>query len=112
MENWISIDERLPESGQEVLIYYYDKDYEIHQTYIVEYFEKGDIMDTIIPDKYDTPEKNFLDSLLNPENEIRAPEDGFYIYDGSDMKSPYYKHADVITHWQPLPEPPISGTFH
>lgn len=105
---WIDIKEKLPESGQEVLIYYYDKGYEIHQISIVTYFKKGDIMDTVVPNKYSMLERNLLDALVNPENVIRAPQDGFYIYDSAgNEKSHFRKHADVITHWQPLPEPPM-----
>ncbi len=98
---WVNIKEKLPESGQEVLVYWWDKGAKIHQIYTATYFKENDVMDTVIPDKYDMPEKNLLDALFNPKNEIRAPEDGFYIYDNG-----FRKHAEVITHWQPLPKPP------
>lgn len=104
---WIEIKEKLPESGQEVLVYWWDKELDIHQIHTATYFIKGDVMDTVIPKKYDMPEKNLLDALLNSENEIKAPEDGFYIYDYIDEeRDGFRKHADVITHWQSLPEPP------
>ena len=113
---WINVKDNLPQSGQEVLIYYFDKGYDIHQIYIVTYFKKDAIMDTVINNAYDTPEEKLLDVLFNKENEIKAPEDGFYIYDSAEdrfyiydsvnEKSRYRKHANVITHWQPLPEPP------
>jgi hypothetical protein len=101
---WIEIKERLPESGQEVLVYWWDKGFDIHQIHTATYFKKGGVMDTVIPKKYDMPEKNLLDALFNPENEIKAPEDGFYIYDY--IRDGFRKHADVITHWQSLPKPP------
>jgi hypothetical protein len=102
--NWIEIKEKLPESGQEVLVYWWDTGYDIHQIHTATYFIKGYVMDTVIPNKYDMPEKNLLDALFNPENEIKAPEDGFYIYDY--IRDGFRKHADVITHWQSLPKPP------
>lgn len=101
MRNWISV-ESLPESGQEVLVYYFDKGFDIHQICIVTYFKKGDVMNIAIPNKYDIPEKNLLDALFNKNNEIKAPEDGFYIKENVGFR----KHANIITHWQPLPEPP------
>ncbi|MGS0745572.1 DUF551 domain-containing protein [Syntrophomonas erecta subsp. sporosyntropha] len=36
-----------------------------------------------------------------------VPTEGFYIYDSTNKKNPYRKHANIITHWQPLPEPPF-----
>lgn len=99
MQNkWISIKDRLPESGQEVLVYWYDEPFEVHQMYILTYFKKGCVIDTFINRAEKSPEKRLLDTLFNPENEIKAPEDGFYIYDGD-----WRKHAYIITHWMPLP---------
>lgn len=104
---WVNIKEKLPESGQEVLVYWWDNGFDIHQIHTATYFKKGGVMDTVIPNKYDMPEKNLLDALFNPENEIRAPENGFYIYDYINKeRDGFRKHADVITHWQPLPKPP------
>lgn len=101
MSRWIPVSEMLPESGQEVLIYYYDEGYEIHQTYIVNYFCKGAVMDETVDYSIESPEERLLDSLFNPANQIKAPEDGFYVYE-----SQWRKHANIITHWMPLPEPP------
>ncbi|MGS0745583.1 DUF551 domain-containing protein [Syntrophomonas erecta subsp. sporosyntropha] len=107
MGRWIEVKKELPVNGQEVLIYYFDRDFGIHQMSIVTYFKRGAVMDTAIPNKYDMPEKNLLDALFNPENEIKAPQDGFYIYDSAGSEeSGFRKHADIITHWLPLPEPP------
>ena len=51
--------------------------------------------------------RNLLDALFNPNNEMKASQDGFYIYDSAGSEEARFrKHADVITHWQPLPEPP------
>jgi hypothetical protein len=102
MQNkWIGVKDRLPESGQEVLVYWYDKPYEVHQIHMLSYFKKGDVIDNIIDYREKSPQKRLLDTLFNPNNEIKAPEDGFYIYDGN-----WRKHADIITHWMPLPEFP------
>lgn len=102
MQNkWISIKDRLPKSGQQVLAYWYDKPYEVHQIHMVSYFKKRHVMDTFVNHTEKSPQKRLLDTLFNPNNEIKAPEDGFYIYDGD-----WRKHADVITHWMPLPEFP------
>lgn len=104
---WIDVKDRVPESGQEVLIYYFDSGFDIHQMSIVTYFKRDAVMDTAIPNKYDMPEKNLLDALFNPNNEMKASQDGFYIYDSAGSEEARFrKHADVITHWQPLPEPP------
>lgn len=91
MQNkWISIKDKLPESGQQVLIYWYDEPYEVHQVHLLSYFKKGDVMDISV----DYTEES-------PDNKIKALEDGFYLYDGN-----WRKHADIITHWMPLPEFP------
>lgn len=105
--NWISVKDELPQNGQEILTYYYDKAFDIHQIYTLEYFYKGTVMDYNISNKFESDKLNLLDTILNHDNDIKAPEDGFYIFDNIDGKNcGYRKHADVITHWMPLPEAP------
>lgn len=103
---WISVKDKLPdggEYGQEVLIYYDDIPYEVHQIGILTYFKKGDLMEFDISTNIRNDELRLLDSIMNPINEITANEDGFYIYEGDRG---WRKHADIITHWMPLPDPP------
>jgi len=105
MNSWISVKDDLPESGEEVLTYYFDEGYDIHQISILDYFRKDEVMDEVVDYSIDSPELRLLDSLFNPANQIKAPEDGFYIYDEAEATH-WRKHADIITHWMPLPEPP------
>jgi hypothetical protein len=104
---WININEKLPEGKQEVLAYHSFADE--GQIDILTYFKKDDVME------YDTNtniaffEERLLDSLFNEKNEIKASEDGFYIYDNITGESAWRKHADIITHWMALPEYPIGG---
>mgnify|MGYP000933557816 CR=1 FL=1 len=101
---WIDVKGALPESGQDVLIYFYDGTYEMHQIYIVTYFRQGDVMDNLVSDIDGTEAEIILDTLFNPKNAVIAPVDGFYIYENGC----YRRHSDVITHWMPLPEPPYA----
>lgn len=105
MYGWISVKERLPESGEAVLTYYFDEGYDIHQIGIHDYFRKDAVMDESVDFSIASPEERLLDTLFNSNRQIKAPEDGFYIYEGAREK-PWRKHADIITHWQPLPTPP------
>jgi len=105
MNSWISVKDDLPESGEEVLTYYFDEGYDIHQIGILDYFRKDVVFATAIDCSIDSPELRLLDSLFNPANQIKAPEDGFYIYDEAEATH-WRKHAGIITHWMPLPNPP------
>lgn len=100
--NWISVKEKLPESGQEVIVYYHDEPAEVHQVYLATYFKKGGLIDSLVDYSEKTWEKRLLNTLFNPKHQLKAPEDAFYIYDDG-----WRKHADVITHWMPLPGPPV-----
>jgi hypothetical protein len=89
---WIPCKERFPENKQEVLTYYYDKDWDIHQIDTLTYYHKGEILDN---------------DILNPQKMLIAPRDGFYIIESGSNGNPRYRlHADIITHWMPMPEPP------
>ena len=98
---WINVKEQLPKNEQEVLTFYKWDDDE-PEIGILTYMEKG----TVIGHKSDETIKNFEERLiesLKPENEIIAEVSGFYMYEDKDTMR---KHADIITHWMPLPEPP------
>ena len=112
MEKWISVKDKLPESGQEVLTCYYDDASERHEIGILTYFKMGDVMYTEIDRKTD-PKKNlktWLNNILyNADFQIKAGEDGFYIYEWNEVGDTCCrKHAEIITHWHPLPDPPES----
>lgn len=94
MNQWISIQDKLPESGQDVLVYWWDEPFEIHQIHLLTYWRKGDVMD-----------ESLVGLVSGEEGKILAPEDGFYIYEGNEDR-PWRQHADLITHWMPLPNPP------
>lgn len=106
VSGWISVKERLPENGQEVLTYYFDESYDIHQISILDYFRAGAVMDELVDYSIESPEKRILDVLFNPNRQVKAPEDGFYVNDEAE-ETHWRKHADIITHWQPLPTPPV-----
>jgi hypothetical protein len=99
--NWIKVEDKLPESGQEVLTYYFDKPFELDQINLLTYFKKGAVTDSapLHPD-IDNPEERLLDAIFGGRK-IKAKEDGFYLCEDG-----WRKHADVITHWMPLPEVP------
>lgn len=111
--NWISIKGELPESGQQVLAYFYDTPYEIDQFCTLTYFHKGDALENEMPHterealaktKSD-PADRLLTAIFANRTQC-APENGFYIYDvGPDGYCRWRKHADVITHWAELVAP-------
>lgn len=105
LSGWVSVKESVPESGEQVLTYYFDEGYNIHQIGIHDYFRKDAVIDERVDFSIKSPEKRLLDTLFNPANQIKAPEDGFYIYDEVE-ETHWRKHADIITHWHPLPTPP------
>jgi hypothetical protein len=106
--NWVSVKERLPESEQRILTYWWDKPFEIHQISLLTYYKKGTVIDTKTDrdDSHSLREKLF-NVLYNKDYEIVAQEDGFYISEWDENGDvAYRKHGDFITHWMPLPEPP------
>ena len=100
---WIKIKDELPESKQEVLVYWCDEPFgNIHQIHLLTYFKKGDDIGWEFKDEIANPEARLLDAISNRNNRILAEEDGFYICEGETHR----RHADIITHWMPLPKPP------
>lgn len=98
--NWINTKEALPESNQEVLTYFYDEPYGVDQFQILTYYKKGDKFSC-----EDIANNDLLGQVLGKYDRT-VEEDGFYIYDSVDGdRNKYRKHADVITHWQPLLSP-------
>lgn len=103
--NWINIKDGLPTSDENVLVYWYDAPFGIHQIAMVRYFTKGAVMDNLVDMDEPSTAKRMMDWLFNPDNEIKATQDGFYICDG-DGREIWRRHADCITHWMYLPAPP------
>lgn len=105
---WIPVTERLPYSGEPVLVYWYEPDYEVHQTHICEYYRKGDVVEDEVEPMGDTPDERLLDVVLGGRGNKIIEQNGFYIFDcvdGTGMCK-WRRHSDCITHWMPLPEPP------
>lgn len=97
LNGWVRVEDARPRSGEDVLVYYWDEGYDIHQIEMLCYWRKGDVLNQ---------EDDIFSPLRGEKFEpVLAPADGFYVYEG-DGDAPFRKYADVITHWQPLPQPP------
>lgn len=110
-QRWIPVTERLPYSGEPVLVYWYEPDYEVHQTHICEYYRKGDVVEDEVDPMGDTPDERLLDVVLGGRGNKIIEQNGFYVFDcvdGTGMCK-WRRHSDCITHWMPLPEPPKEG---
>lgn len=91
---WIDINYDKPKNGQEVLVYWHEEDYETEQVHILTYFEKSAVI-----------EDSAVEVILTGKGtKVVAQEDGFYLCENGKWR----KHADLITHWQPLPGAPRS----
>lgn len=107
MNDWVSIKERLPESGERVLVYWYES-LDLHQMHVIDYYKAGDIVDDEVVYQGGTPLERLKDALFGKRGERAIERDGFYIYD-PDIDTglcKWRRHCDCITHWMPLPEPP------
>jgi hypothetical protein len=110
-QRWIPVTEGLPDSGERVLVYWYEPDYEVHQTHICEYYRKGDVVEDEVEPMGDTPDERLLDVVLGGRGNKIIEQDGFYVFDcvdGTGMCK-WRRHSDCITHWMPLPAAPEEG---
>ena len=103
---WIDVNKKLPKSGQEVLVYWYEED--LHQVHILSYFEEGDhfgVEDIDDLDQFSSKVERLLGGIFMKGREVEKT--GFYIYSTNEKGySKYRLHADIITYWMPLPMPP------
>ena len=104
---WIPISERLPESGERVLVYWLEFD-DLHQVHVLAYYCKGEIVRDETHPIDGTPNERLLDVLFGKRGDKAIEQGGFYIYDCVDDTGlcKWRRHNDCITHWRPLPAPP------
>lgn len=111
---WYPVKERLPESGEEVIAYYwyaYDEDDGFPTCVICTYYKAGDILKNEMPykerlnqmaKKASAVEQLF--TLLFETRNVPAERDGFYFYDvNSEGLTEWRRHSDIITHWRRMP---------
>ena len=100
--NWIKVKDALPVSGQEVLVYWDEREsFDCEQYHILIYYKKGDEIYSKDNKEIKNPKVRLLDSMFNEDNKVYAEEDGFYFYIEEGMQ----RHNDSITHWAPLVRP-------
>lgn len=107
-QQWVPVTEDLPKSGERVLVYWYEEDFDLHQVHICEYYRKGDVVtDEVIP-QGGTPEERLLDVMFGGRDKRVIAQDGFYLFDSANDTGlcKWRRHSDCITHWMPLPKPP------
>lgn len=111
---WYPVKERLPESGEEVIAYYwdaYDEDDGHANCIICTYHKAGDILENEMPYKErvkvamsKSTDKERIMSMLFETNNVPAEQDGFYFYDvNGDGLMEWRRHNDDITHWRRMP---------
>jgi hypothetical protein len=111
---WYPVKERLPESGEEVIAYYwnaYDEDDGFPTCVICTYHKAGDILENEMPYKERVAVSmgkatgiERLFSLLFETRNVPAERDGFYFYDvNSEGLMEWRRHNDEITHWRRMP---------
>ena len=89
---WISVDERLPEDGDIVLVYWYNVHCCERDNFSVMRFRKGRTSEEL-------KQADFFRSCDQWGNNKRP-------YDWSDPHGPLSLFGQDVTHWMPLPEPP------
>lgn len=104
-KGWIRLKDATPENGQKVLTYYFDEGDDKDEFSVLGYYKKGTVISTKICREGNSPEERLLKTMFDGEK-IIAEEDGFYMVEPDQNGDiAYRKHADVITHWQPLVGP-------
>lgn len=98
MSEWISVNDRLPESGKDVLLHVTGKDIYSYQYICVGFYAAEN---SIIDDSGDGVASEYDEQT--DEYYLIA---GWYeaIHNWDDYSSIYIE--DRVTHWMPLPEPP------
>lgn len=111
---WYPVSERLPESGEQVIAYYWEE-YDENEGYptcvICTYYKAGDILENEMPYKErlavfmgKATGMGRLFSLLFETRDVPAERDGFYFYDvNGEGLMEWRRHNDVITHWRRMP---------
>lgn len=118
---WYPVSERLPESGEQVIAYYWEE-YDENEGYptcvICTYHKAGDILENEMPyaDKFYKYKERLnqmakkasaveqLFTLMFETRNVPAERDGFYFYDvNGEGLMEWRRHNDVITHWRRMP---------
>ena len=105
-KGWIKLKDATPENGQKVLTYYFDDGDDKDGFSVLGYYTKGTVISTKTCREGNSPVERLLKEIFDGEK-IIAEEDGFYMAaldQNGDIV--YLRHADTITHWQPLVGPP------
>lgn len=107
--NWTSVKDKLPESGERVLVYWYESP-GLHQMDVIDYYKAGDIVDDEVIYQGNTPLERLKDAIFGTRGQRTIEQDGFYIYDSVDDSGlcRWRRHSDVITHWTRI-VPPEEG---
>lgn len=103
MREWINVRDRLPKSGERVLVSFWEESIESYWVTELTYWEENDIMGQLLDSTIQDKKSRFMDYLMGGIEE-RAEESGFYQYLGSHDCT-FYRCKVNITHWMPLPEP-------
>lgn len=105
MSKWISVKDRLPENGQEVLTWKLDtscgENDSFDDYHVLTYYKAGTVIDNEMNMEIESPAERVLDWIFNPTSAIIASKDGFYIFEDG-----WRNVSNCVSHWQPLPEPP------
>lgn len=111
---WNNVNDKLPDSGQRVLAYYYetlDNEDGIDQCDVFTYYKAGDTLENELPNaerlaiaKTKTSSFEKLAALLFETRNVLAGTDGFYMYDANKEGLMEWRlHNDNITHWRAFP---------